>query len=409
MRRFWVIAGPVLFAASAHAHGIGDAIAGGTPLIDIRLRYDTVDQPSKPKDAQATTVRARLGYRTGVYDGFSGLVEFDVVQHLGGRTFNDSINGLTQYPTIADPDLVALNRLQLNYETRAFASADMAPDLTFIAGRQEILSSDQRYIGNSAWRQHAQTYDALTLADTSIPGVTLTYSYIAQVNRPPGPRSPVGHFDSDSHLFDAVYTGAPHLKLQGFLYLLDFRQAPTLSSATLGARADLSLDLGAGWAANIMATIARQRDYGRNPLSIDLGNYRAEGGLNYRGLSGLVGYEVLEGNGTIGFETPLGLGHLFQGWAETFTTKPPEGVTDAYVKASYAFTGVPFIARLVPGITYHDFSAEHVSADYGREWDAILEAQVDKRLTLDVSYADYHGAGPFPDKREFWTYATYHY
>jgi hypothetical protein len=62
-----------------------------------------------------------------------------------------------------------------------------------------------------------------------------------------------------------------------------------------------------------------------------------------------------------------------------------------------------------PAIAYHSFSAEHVSADYGSEWDAMLEAQLDKRLTLDLAYADYRGAGPFPDKRDFWAYATYHY
>ncbi len=50
-----------------------------------------------------------------------------------------------------------------------------------------------------------------------------------------------------------------------------------------------------------------------------------------------------------------------------------------------------------------------MSADYGSEWDAMLEAQLDKRLTLDLAYADYRGAGPFPDKRDFWAYATYHY
>jgi len=60
-------------------------------------------------------------------------------------------------------------------------------------------------------------------------------------------------------------------------------------------------------------------------------------------------------------------------------------------------------------VIYHDFSAEHVSADYGSEWDAQLEGQVDPHLVLDAAYADYAGGGPFPDKRVFWLYATYRY
>ena len=58
---------------------------------------------------------------------------------------------------------------------------------------------------------------------------------------------------------------------------------------------------------------------------------------------------------------------------------------------------------------YHDYSAEHVSAGYGSEWDGQLEAQVDTHLVLDAAYADYAGGGPFPDKRAFWLYATYRY
>ena len=35
-----------------------DAIRGGAPLIDLRLRYENVDQESKPRNAAATTFRA---------------------------------------------------------------------------------------------------------------------------------------------------------------------------------------------------------------------------------------------------------------------------------------------------------------------------------------------------------------
>ena len=53
--------------------------------------------------------------------------------------------------------------------------------------------------------------------------------------------------------------------------------------------------------------------------------------------TGLAGYEVLQGNGAIGFQTPLANLHPFQGWAEVFLTKPPNGLKDAYFKGGYGF------------------------------------------------------------------------
>jgi len=60
-------------------------------------------------------------------------------------------------------------------------------------------------------------------------------------------------------------------------------------------------------------------------------------------------------------------------------------------------------------IVQHVGAAAHVHATYGREWDAQLEGQIDSHLAVTVAYAGYTGAGPFPDKRIFWTYATYRF
>ena len=404
----------LLFAgANARAaENLTDAIAGGMPMIDLRLRLEDLDQANKPKQAVATTLRARLGYQTGEFMGFSALAEFDVVQHIGPKHFNDSINGLTAYPTIADPDMVALNRLQLGYGLHLAnrAASSGAPDLRFTLGRQRIIFGDGRFIGNADWRQHEQTFDALSVVDTSIPATTLSYSYVTRVNRVFGPKSSVGSFDSHSHLFNAVYGGVlPVLKLEAYAYLVDLRQAPMLSTATYGLRGEGIFDLGSRLTARLNGAYAYQSDYANNPLRIDLSYYLAETGLFYQGFIGLVGYEVLQGNGTMGLQTPLANLHPFQGWAETFLTKPPNGLKDFYVRGGYGFAASPLFAKASAALIYHDFSAEHVTADYGREWDAQLEGQVDSHFVIDAAYADYAGAGPFPDKRVLWLYATYRY
>jgi len=386
-------------------------IEAGMPLADIRLRFEDVDQANKPKDATATTIRARLGYQTGAFAGFSVLAEGDFVQHIGAKHFNDSINGLAAYPTIADPDMATLNRLQLGYGIRLTnAGADTAPDLKFTLGRQRIVFGDGRFIGNADWRQHEQTFDALSIVDTSIPAATLSYDYVTRVNRVFGPNSASGTFDSHSHLFNAVYAGlSPALKIEAYAYLLDLKQAPMLSTATYGLRDESIVDLGSGLAARFNAAYAHQSAYARNPLAIDLADYLGEAGLAYRGFTGLAGYEVLQGNGTIGFQTPLANLHPFQGWAEVFLTKPPNGLKDAYFKGGYGFAASPLFARMTALLIYHDYSAEHVSAAYGKEWDAQLEAQVDTHLVFDAAYADYGNGGPFPAKRVFWLYSTYRY
>ena len=398
---------PFVAIAPANAQSVLEAITGGTALLDVRLRYDHVEQSDKQNDADASTIRARAGYRTGSYFGFAALAEFDVVQHLGPRNFNDTVNQHTNFPSVADPDMATLNRLQLEYDARVFTSPSRPPDARIVAGRQEIVIGNQRFVGNAAWRQHEQTFDAVSLSETLLPDLTLFYAYVNRVNRVFGPQNPLGHFDGDTHLFDVVYAGLRHLRLEGYAYWYDFRNAPTLSTENAGVRATASFDLGDGLTAALDGEYAHQTNRASNPLMISLGDYRTEARLTSGALSTTIGYEVSEGNGRIGFQTPLVSGHLFQGWAEMFVVKPADGLKDFYAKASYSFLG-PLAIRIAPSLAYHDFSAERVKAYYGGEWDYGVEAQLDAHLTANIAYASYSGAGPFPDKRELWVYATYH-
>jgi hypothetical protein len=401
---------PLIPVAPAHAQNANfeQAITDGTPLADVRLRFESVDQAGFSKNAEATTLRARLGYQTGQFLGFAALAEGDFVEHFGPRHFADTVHPAPGYPAIWDPDMAVLNRLQLSYGAWLTDSAQ-APDFLLTAGRQRIVYGNGRFIGNADWRQHEQTYDAVGFVDTSLPATALSYAYAWRVNRIFGPDSPLGEFNGDSHFFDAVYAGLPNVRFNGFAYLLDFREAPAFSSATYGVRGDGTFDLGDGFTARLNAAYAEQDAYARNPAHLGLDYYLGEAGLAYGGLAGLVGYEVLGGNGSAGFQTPLANLHAFQGWAESFLNKPPEGLRDFYVRTTYGSPAAPVFARLSATVIYHDYSAEHVSAGYGNEWDAQLEGQVDPHLVLDVAYADYVGGGPFPDKRAFWLYATYRY
>ena len=397
----------------ADAQTLLTAIDSGRPIINVRLRYETVDQTNRTEDANALTVRARLGYQTGQFYGFSALAEFDFVQHLGPEHFFNSFEGGSPalYPTVADPDMVALNRLQLTYGVRLTETMNSAPDLRFNLGRQRIIFSDQRFVGNVGWRQHEQTFDGISLINTSLPATTLTYAYITRVNRVFGPEAPNGTFDSHSHLINGLYSGLmPHLRLEGYAYLLDLRQSPTLSTASYGLRADGSIALGdSGVSANYIAAFAHQNDYAKNPLSVSLNYYLGEAGLGFKGAFAGVGYEVLEGNGSIGFSTPLATLHIFQGWADVFLTTPTAGIEDFYVKAGYGFPLAPLFTRVTATVVYHDFSAQQGDADFGSEWDAQLEATINPNWMVGLKYAGFKGAGPYPDKGIGWLYVGYRY
>ncbi|MEO8300307.1 MAG: hypothetical protein ABI608_00865 [Rhizomicrobium sp.] len=428
-----VVAGALCLLCSTAAHAelpLAGIIAQGRAVIDLRARYETVTDNSKALDANAGTVRARLGYDTGYWNSFQLGFDFDQIWTVGGATYNSTRNGKTAYPTVADPAMTTLNRLTLTY------ASDF--DTKFTVGRQRLLIGNQRYVGNVGWRQHEQTYDSLSLVNTSIEDLSFTYAYLYRVNRIGGPAIPVpsttnpaatgqaNYFKSDSHVMDAVYIGVDNLRLEAYSFLLDlsapgFATAPAqrtatsrLSTATYGGRADYSVALAEDVTGKLTGEVAHQTNYANNPLSISLNYWLGEGSVTYKGLTGLVGYEVLEGNGTIGFATPLATLHLFNGWADMFLTTPANGLKDFYLKAAYVLPADFIDMRsLTATVFYHDFTTDNLTAGIGSEWDASLELAVDANASLLAKYAVYRGAGVafggFPDKSIFWLQLAYKY
>ena len=412
------------------ADSIVDAIASGHPVIDLRARYENVQDASKPvRTGEAGTLRARLGYETGAWNGLSVQADFDQLWLLGGN-YNSTRNGKTVYPLIADPAMTALNRLELTY------ASDFKTK--FILGRQRLNLGNSRFIGSAVWREHEQTFDALSAVNNTIPDLTLTYAYLYRVNRVYGPDPAVpsntpaaatgqaSYYKSDSHILNGVYAGVPGLRLEGYAYLLSLsapgyatlpaQQAATarLSTATYGLRADYGVPLTDDLNAKLSGEFAHQTNYAANPLSFALNYYLGEASATWHGLRGLAGYEVLEGNGTIGFATPLATLHAFNGWADMFLTTPANGLKDLYVLAGYS---VPMdtlgLKALNPALVYHRYTTDVLNAGIGTEWDAQAELVADARLSFLVKYANYQGSGVavggFPDKSILWLQTAWKY
>lgn len=382
---------------AAVAEGLDDLVSGGKASLQFRYRLENVDQDGIARDATANTLRLRLNLVTGEVNGFSGMVEFDRLQALGPEDYNSTRNGETSYPVVADPQGTDLNQVYVQYQGLA--------DTVIRLGRQRITLDNHRFVGNVGWRQNEQTYDAFSIETKTLPETTITYAYIDTVRRVFGPDSgsPTATYGGNSHLFNLKYAGLPVGAVSLYGYYLDFDDAQTLSSKTIGLRLDGSRKLSEALTATWRAEYARQQDAAGNPASIDASYRLLEAGLKGAQVGATIGLEVLGGeSGTFpsnrnpAFQTPLATLHAFNGWADKFLTTPSAGIEDLYVTLTGTFAG--FNAQA----TWHDFSAEATGADYGTELDLSVGRKLGKRYEVLAKLADYSADGLFTDTRKLW-------
>lgn len=388
--------------AQEKAGSLTDAIAKGAPILELRARYEEVEQAGRPNDGEAATIRTRLGWQTAKWNGLQALVEFEDVRQLGPESYDTGLNGKSTYAQVFDPETTELNRLQLVW----------SPDPAFTAtlGRQRINLDDQRFIGGSAWRQDEQTFDAVRF-DTRHGPFDAAYIYVAHVNRIFAEDQ---DWDSDSHILTAGYSSSEQLRLGGFVYAFDFSSPTTpvirnQSSLTWGAKVSGKVQVGE-FRFDYAATAARQTDHVSSLLDYDLGFASAEAAVTHGPLTARLAYDQLEGNGTRGFSTPLGSLHAFNGWSDAFIANGAKTTIDGLrdVNATLTWnTGVKwdYLSNLILTARIHDFEAERTGADLGSELDLMATGSVTPQLSWLVKFADYDGPGVAParaDRTKLW-------
>ncbi len=390
---------------AADLGSIGGAIGATRPIIDARLRYEGVDQEPMAENAEALTLRARLGFETGKAWETALLVEGEFVWPWVSD-YNSTINGKTQYPVVADPESYEFNRVQLVNTS--------IPQTTVTLGRQRINLDDQRFVGNVGWRQNEQTFDALRVVNKSIANLTFDVTYLDQVNRVFSKDSPQGRYQGDSFLGNVSYQ-FPVGKLTAFGYWLEFDPIPNVAAAVR----DSSQTYGLRFAGErplsklklaYAASYATQEQYSDNPLDFDNDYTLLELTGTYRQYNIGLGWEVMEGNGVKGFTTPLATLHKFQGWADKFLATPVNGLADKYLTAGYTRKGVGPIETLGVTASWHDYTSDIASIDYGSELDVQLSAKY-RRFTGTLKLADYSAAATTPaavsDTRKLWVQIDY--
>ena len=396
------------------ADNLIDALKAGQFDVDLRYRFEHVDDdsPKVLKDAEASTLRTALGYRTGLFRGFGAYLQMEDVRVLGPERYNDGgANALSQYATVVDPPGTELNQGYLSYA--GWRSWRLR------VGREEWVLDDQRFIGDVGWRQNHQSYDLVRGSYRGLADTVLDYAYVWNVNRIFGQDNPnplLRHFAMHSQLLHASWTGSGWGRLSAYGYLLDFAAAPALSTQTWGLRFSGEHALRGGWSAQYGAEYAKQLDYAANPHAIDADYALGELGLEYRlgawlqSVGAKLSYEWLSGDGgTSVLQTPLATGHAFQGWADKFLTTPADGIRDAYATLSAQVLGAKLMA------VYHDFRADHGGYRYGHEVDVLLLRRFRTHYTVGFKYAGYtadrnalnvaRNPGQNTDITKYWAFA----
>lgn len=415
MKSSWLLTAAALAAPLAFAHPAlaapGDPITFADelafdPIVDARLRYENVDQPGR--EADAVTARVRAGFEIKHAGGFAILAEAE-----GTLAIQDDYNAFPfaiassqrrpAFAVVADPENVELNRLQLQYKSKA---------ATFTLGRQRINLDDQRWVGSVGWRQNEQTFDAVRgeakLGRVALDGIyAIGQRSIFGVDS--GPRQAM---DGDFVLFGAGAKLGP-VQAKAFAYLLDYGEPFMLgmSSQSYGARATTAVPLGSA-KLNLVGSYARQMDYGDNPVDYEADYVLGEAALTVRGLTLSGGWEKLGADASVpggkALQTPLATLHKFNGWADLFLTTPNAGLEDAYAGIAYKFDGVKALPGLNAAVVYHQFDSDLGDLEYGTEWNASIGFKLG-RVALLAKFADYEAVGFAVDTRKFWLQAEIAY
>lgn len=372
-------------ANAEDSSSVAEALKAGSVKLHLRPRYESVEQDGA-EDATAFTVKTRLTYTSGTYEGFGFTLEMDDTTAFFEDDYSD---GVTNRGTavIADPEVTEVNESYISYAKGMFTGK---------YGRQRIILDNQRFVGGVGWRQDEQTYDGFSATLKPAEKVSVFAAYITQANRI---FAEAADHNMETVLLNASYS-LDMVKLIGYGYLIDNKTALALSSDTFGMRAQFTFS--PMFSANL--EYATQSEAGDSPKDYSADYMLVEGGVNVpisdNKLALKLGYEVLgSDDGVAAFTTPLATLHAFQGWTDKFLATPDTGIEDTYVSAGTKLG--PVNATVV----YHTLSSNEGDIDYGDEIGFVLGGKVgDVGLTL--KYADYSADEYLTDTTKLWLMAA---
>ena len=382
------------------APAVAQQFAGGQAWIELRPRWNHIEESDLPRTARGGTVRAVAGWRSAPIAGLRVTLEGIHAGHWGDDAFNDDPADIpiSPYPLLPDPRHTGVNRAYVEYAHEGWRAR---------VGRQRVALDNQRWVSDNDFRQVPQLFDGATVEDAGLPGARLTAGYYGRV------RSTSGETDDIRlTILNAAWNPAPGHAVGAFAYFHDQPQtAPFTGFAdesyrVYGMRAE---GTAARWATvDVPYTLelARQRPYAGGDARIDATYWRIGAGIATAQWTVRGDYEVRGSNdGRYGLQVPLTDFYAFNGWTLHWFTAPREGLRDGWITGRWTLGRVTLYAE------HHRFRSDHGRLDFGRETDAGVTWEVLPNAVLRLQHARYdRGTGrDYPAIRKTWLTLSYTY
>ncbi|MCV6623409.1 MAG: alginate export family protein [Cellvibrionaceae bacterium] len=341
--------------------------------IDMRMRYESVDQSNALQDADALTLRTRVSVSTKAVEGFSAHIDMEDSRSLFGvDDYNNTLGDNRQFSVIADPEATEVDQAFVQYKNKGFKAK---------IGRQVMTYDGHRFVGHVGFRQDRQTFDGLSLSYQANKDLSLNYAYIGKRNRIFSDEKDI---DSKDHLINIAYQ-TPIGKLVAYSYMLELDQGNGATNDSYGFsfKGKQSFD-DIKFLYDLEYAMQTQKAAG---LDFDADYQKLELGVQASGLTAKLGYELLGSDGgQYGFSTPLATLHKFNGWTDQFLGTPKQGLEDVYVSLAGKVDSAKWM------VVYHDFSADESSPglnDLGSELGVQVVMPFAKKYSVGLKYATY--------------------
>jgi hypothetical protein len=395
-------------APAVHADepfSLGEALTNGRFTLQLRPRYNRIEESDKPRITEGVTIRVVPGWQSAPWHGMRIVAEALHTGHLGTRRYNDDVTrtATSPYPLLPDPDYNGANQLFLDFTG--------IESMRLRVGRQQLRLDNLRFISDNDFRQTPLVFNGTTLTYTGIESTELTAGYYTRVRTAVGAYNPL-----ELTILHAAWNPAPNHTVAAYAYLHDQPQTSNFtglannSNRTTGVRAEGTATY-AGIDIPYIAEFATQRPYAGGDYRIDAPYRRLGAGVSARlGEStwGLRYDEEVKGSnrGVYGLQTPFTDLYAFNGWALHFTTTPRQGLRDRWVTLRWQTGPLTLYAE------EHRFASDVGGLDFGRETDLSASYPVLENAMLRVQHARYRPQdGPVTQNRvdKTWITLTYTY
>jgi len=367
-----------------------ELLQNGKVNLDVRLRFEQVDQDNALADAEALTLRTFLGYTTADFKGWSAKIELEDSRIVAG--IDDYSVGPTnfhpgEFSVIADPETTELDQAYLQYKKRGFTAK---------LGRQVITYDNHRFIGHVGWRQDRQTFDAVTLNYQASSTLSLSYNFLDRRERIFADDADV---DARDHLLNIAWQTTVGT-VSGYTYLLK-DQETGIEIDTYGLRFNGAKEVKHRMRLLYTLEIATQ-SFEQGTTDYDANYYQLSVGAEVSGITVKAGYEMLgSDNAQYGVSTPLATLHAHNGWADQFLSTPATGLIDRSLSLGGSLAGGKFT------VVYHDFDTDERTPaidELGDEFGLLYTRKFGEHYSAGIKYATFSADDYAVDTDKLWVW-----